>query len=156
MSRLRIRLAAVLCAPLLAGCLGSHPGLPTRPSQARFDVSLDLASSSIAPGEPLRFTAVVTNTGDAKGVLHFSSGCGSNFLVLDGSGVIWDDLAMSKRVCTQDAPTLEFAPGESRTWDGTWSQQTPAGPAPAGDYHIQVLVLSVPRLPASEASFSIR
>jgi hypothetical protein len=156
MSRFRFRLAAVLCAPLFAGCLGSHPELPTRPSQARFEVSLDIASSSLAPGEPLHFTAVVTNTGDARGVLHFSSGCGSNFLVLDRSGVIWDDLAMSHRACTQDAPTLEFAPGESRTWGGTWNQQTPTGPVAAGDYRIQVFVLSVPHLPVSEAPFSIR
>src|SRR5262245_46022897 len=117
MSRSWLRLAAVLCAPLLAGCLGSHTELPTRPSQARFEMSLDIASSPLAPGEPLHFTAVVTNTGDARGVLNFAGGCMTNFVVLDRSGVIWDDLAMSQRVCTENAPTLEFAPGESRTWD---------------------------------------
>ena len=154
MSRFRLRLAAVLTAVLLAGC--SRPELPTRPTQAQFEVSLNLASSSLAPGEPLHFTVAVTNTGDAGGVLHFSSGCGTNFLVLDRGGVIWDDLAMSLRVCTANAPTLEFAPGESRTWGGTWDQQTPTGPTAAGDYRIQVSVLSVPHLPVSEAPFSIR
>ena len=156
MSRFCFRLAAVLCAPLLAGCLGSHAESPTRPSQARFEVSLDIASSSLAPGEPLHFTAVVTNTGDARGALLFADGCMMNFLVLDRSGVIWDEVAMSHRVWTQNAPTLEFAPGESRTWGGTWNQRTPSGPVAAGDYRIEVLVLSVPHLPASEASFSIR
>ena len=156
MSRFRFRLAAVLSTVLLAGCLGSGPELATRPGQARFKVSLDLASSSLALGEPLHFTVVVTNTGDAGGALSFSSGCGTNFLVLDRSGVIWDDLAMSHRLCTADAPTRELAPGESRTWEGTWDQRTPTGPTAAGDYRIQVSVLSVPHLPVSEAPFSIR
>ena len=156
MSRSWFRLPAVLCAPLLAGCLGSHADSPTRPSQARFEVTLDLESSSLAPGEPLRFTEVVTNTGGARGVLLFASGCTTNFLVLDKSGVVWDDLAMSQRVCSQDAPTMEFAPGESRTWAGSWDQQTPTGPVAAGDYRIQVLVRSVPHLAVSEATFSIR
>ena len=156
MSRRWFSLPAALCAPLLAGCLGSHTESPARHSQARFEVSLALESSSLTPGEPLHFTEVVTNTGDARGVLLFVSGCMTNFLVLDKSGVIWDDLAMSQSACTQNEPTLEFTPGESRTWVGTWDQQTPTGPVAAGDYHIQVLVLSLPRLPVSEATFSIR
>ena len=65
MLRLRLRLAAVLTAVLLAGCLGPRPELPTRPTQAQFEVSLNLASSSLSPGEPLHFTVAVTNTGDA-------------------------------------------------------------------------------------------
>ena len=156
MSHPRVHLAVLLPAALLGGCLGSGADLPTRPIGARFEVSFELASSSVAPGEPLRFTQVISNTGDEPGVLLFSSGCGTDFLVRNESGVVWSDLTMSGRVCTANAPTVEYAPGQSRSWTGTWDQRTATGSAAPGAYRIEVYVLSVPGLPVSEASFSIR
>ena len=156
MSRFAVRTAALLPTVLLGACLDSRAGLPTGPNGEQFAVALELQSTSLAPGQPLQCTLVVSNAGDARGALGFSSGCQINFLVRDESGVVWDDMAMALRICTQDAPTVEFAPGQSRTWGCTWDQGTPTGPAAPGDYHIEVTLLSVPHLPSAEAAFSIR
>ena len=159
MSRRRLGLLLLL-STLVVGCSDSltNPAAPSwlAPSRsgARFEVSLNLSSTILAPGEPLQFALVVSNVGDAPGVLHFASGCLTDFVVRSQGGLVWDDRL--NRVCTMNAPSLDVLPGEPRTFRGTWNQQISNGTAPPGSYRIEVQAMSVPHLPALEASFSIR
>ena len=114
-------------------------------------MSLELAASSVAPGEPMNFKIRVANVGDGSGTLAFSSGCMTSFVVSNASGVIYDD-RMVIRVCTADAPMFELSPGESVAWASAWNQETPAAP---GNYRLQGHVSSAPAVAVAEAEFSI-
>ena len=145
--------ATLLPLLLLAGC-SDAPTAPPAAREARFEMSLELAASSVAAGEPLNFKIRVTNVGDGPGTLAFSSGCMTSFLVSNASGVIYDD-RMVVRLCTADAPTIDVRPGESIAWASVWPQETPNGPAAPGSYRVQGFVLSAPAVAAAEAAFSI-
>ena len=75
----------------------------------------------MAPGDTLHVTLTVRNPGDAPLAVRFTSGCLYGFglwdLAGDGGGAI---LAPEPPMCTMNAPTVTFAPGESREQSFTW------------------------------------
>ena len=137
-------------AVLLSACSQSA----TEPSAARFTVTLALASSSVASGEPLGWTVTVANAGNAAGRLDFSTGCQANFLVRDGSGEVWNDKWVT--LCVAALTHVDLGPGESAVYQGRWRQQTSAGAAPPGSYAAQGELLTSPPIGSSAVSFAIR
>jgi len=81
----------------------------------------------------------VTNRSTSPATLNFTSGCTIVFRVRDRDGHV---VAPGAFVCTADAPTLVFAPGETRvarfTWQGdTHDPMTGARPfLPPGTYYL--------------------
>ena len=136
--------ALVTLLPLLlvAGC-SSSPTAPAPAREARFEMSLELAASSVAPGEPMNFKIRVANVGDGSGTLAFSSGCMTSFVVSNASGVIYDDRMVDSGLY-RGRSDVRAQPRESVAWASAWNQETPAG-SPA----TTACRVMCPRLPRS-------
>jgi hypothetical protein len=74
-------------------------------------------------GGTLHIRLTVTNESSAPMVRGFSSGCIYGFAVLDSKG---NRLAPPPRVCTLNAPTVTYAPGEVLTSEFRWTWDDPS------------------------------
>ena len=131
-------------AALAAACT-SQSGPPTaadvgdtQPS----DVVVRVAASqpTVGPTETVRITVTVTNTDDARRVIEASSGCFTDFELLDGSGNV---VTRSLQVCPAVMARRELAPGESFSETHVWRRGMRGMPVvPAGSYQLRGMLLA--------------
>ena len=78
------------------------------------------------PGEPVRITFTVTNTGDAIADVRFGSGCLASFSIRAANGsAIYD--YQSHFACTQGFTNFSLRPGDSRVFIFSWGQTSDSG-----------------------------
>jgi hypothetical protein len=100
----------------------SATGLPATPTVA---VSVD--STSLSPGGRLRITVKVTNSSDAPLRLEFSTGCQTDFELLDAQGAV---VGESGQMCTEALTRRVLAPRESFTDTHIWVRGLRGSPQP--------------------------
>ena len=85
--------------------------------------------SSVPLRGRLRITVTVTNKSRAPVSLEFSSGCQTDYELLDASGAL---LGASGEMCTQATGRRTLAPGESFSDSHTWIRGLPGMPQASG------------------------
>lgn len=91
-------------------------------------LSVDGTDDAEDAGDDLELTLTVQNAGADPVELSFSDGQRVDFAAFDGAEEVWRWSA--DRMFTQALGTEELAPGESRTFAGTWADP------PAGEYRV--------------------
>lgn len=121
----------LVIALLFVGCTGtdsqrndtSHDaGVVDSPSTQGLVVEATTESTVLARGETLHIHLTVTNEGDVDVVEEFSNGCKYGFSLWNEQGEL---VAPPEPVCTMDAPTVAYAPGEVVTSDFQWVWDDP-------------------------------
>jgi hypothetical protein len=97
-----------MIAVLLAGCI-TPDDHPQRSSAQRLLLEVTTESSLLSRGETLHIQLTVTNESDVEAVKHFTSGCIYGFSLWNDQGEL---VAPPPPICTADAPTVKYAPGE--------------------------------------------
>jgi hypothetical protein len=97
-------------------------------SALRVEVSTDQAT--VGPTGRLTVKVTTTNTGKAPANLSFSSGCQTDYELLDSSGAV---IGESLQMCTQSLTQRTLAPGASFTDAHVWIRNMAGQPKlPAG------------------------
>ena len=156
MSLVLRRVAAVFALLGLAGVFtaGAAEGQPA-PPRSPLAVSVATDKAIYRPGEPVRFTLTVTNTGATPATVMRSSGQRYDFIVRSSDGgEVW---RWSRgRFFTQALEEDTIAPGRSLTFVETWDQRDNDGrPVPPGAYQVVAVYTTAPRLETAGVSFTI-
>ena len=128
-----------------------------RPAQPGSPVAVTVATDKAIyrPGEPVRFTLTVTNTGAAPVTVTRSSGQRYDFIVRSADGAeVW---RWSRgRFFTQALEEETIGPGRSLTFAETWDQRDNDGrQVPPGAYQVVAVYTTVPPLESAGVSFTI-
>jgi hypothetical protein len=98
------------------------------PDSLTVEVSTD--QTTVDPAGRLTVKVTATNTGKTPASLSFSSGCQTDYELLDASGVV---IAQSFQMCTQSLTRRTLAPGASFTDTHVWIRNMAGQPKlPAG------------------------
>jgi len=134
LSRLTV---VALTAFMLGGCGGQwsavvDPGGIADPS---FMITwVTVSTTQFRIGEPMQIEVGFKNPTRRPIRVHFTSGCRAFYAVRDGNDAV---VAPKAFLCTTEARTVVFAPGETGsqtfTWDGTVSPGEDLAP---GDYRV--------------------
>lgn len=113
-------------AVLSAGCATANNPM-MNDNQEAYSVSglvLDAVAEPLLlkRGETLHITATVTNETNAPVVKGFASGCIYGFALRNIGGEL---VAPPPPICTQNAPTVRYAPGEVVTLEFRWAWDDP-------------------------------
>ena len=109
---------SILMLASLAGCsVDRDPVRPPAPDTS-IRTSVTIRPATVAPGEPSEIVIRATNRGFVARTLHFSSGCLMGWRLRDAVGTV---VAPGPRLCTDDAPSITLAPGETMTQVFTWN-----------------------------------
>jgi hypothetical protein len=106
------------------------------------DVVVRVAASqpTVGPAEAVRITVTVTNTDDERHVIEASSGCFTDFELLDASGNV---VTTSLQVCPAMMARRELGPGESFSETHVWRRGLRGMPTvPAGTYQLRGMLLA--------------
>ena len=121
----------LLIVLLVVGCTGtdsqrndaSHDvGVLDSPPTQGLVVEATTGTTVLARGETLHIKLTVTNEGDVDVVKHFASGCIYGFSLVNEQG---ETVAPPPPVCTMNAPTVRYAPGEEVTREFQWVWDDP-------------------------------
>jgi len=112
-----MRYCLLIVAVLLTGCITD--GGPQRSSASGLAVDVEVQPSVLARGETLHVRITVKNESDAPVVRHFASGCIYGFALWSEEGEL---VAPPPPICTMNAPTVRYAPGETvnRKFQWVW------------------------------------
>lgn len=127
-----------LALVIASGCGGSQPGpvdapssgaeVTETPSALTIDVSAD--QTTVGPAGRLTVKVTVTNAGKTPANLSFSTGCQTDYELLDPSGAV---IAQSFQMCTESLTQRTLAPGASFTDSHVWIRTMAGQPKlPAG------------------------
>ncbi|MFQ5579947.1 MAG: BsuPI-related putative proteinase inhibitor [Nitrospiria bacterium] len=91
-------------------------------------VSLSTDQAAYRPGDQVRFSLTLTNSGETDIILSFRSSQQADFVILREEKEIWrwSDGRMFAQVLTQ----IKLRPGERREIQATWDQKGPEGKEP--------------------------
>ena len=121
---------------------GAPPGSPnvSESPAAPIVVRVALDPSVVAADGRLRITVTATNTTSAARTLHFSSGCTTDYEVLDTSGAV---VATSMQMCAQALTQETLAPGASLTGTHVLARgMLGMAPSAAGVYRVRGVLLT--------------
>jgi hypothetical protein len=90
---------------------------PQRSSASGLTLDVEAEPLELRRGETLHIQLTVANTGETTVVRHFQSGCIYGFALLDAGG---ERVAPPPRICTANAPTVEYMAGEVVTLEFSW------------------------------------
>lgn len=116
-----MRYCYVIIAVLLAGCITPDDEME-RSSAPRFHLEVTAESMVLRRGETLHIRLTVTNESDAPAVKHFANGCIYGFSLWTRQGEL---VAPPPPVCTLNAPTVRYAPGEVVIREFQWVWDDP-------------------------------
>lgn len=121
-------------AALLVGCSTNLDVTDNHGGSRSRGLVLDVTAEPLVleRGGTLQIRLTVTNESDVPIVRGFTSGCIYGFAVLDSEG---NRLAPPPRICTLDAPTVTYAPGEVVTREFRWTWDDPN--IEPGDYYLE-------------------
>ena len=114
-----MRYFPLLILLLLAGCSTTTTIQDEPQPSSASGLTLDVEAEPLVLGreETLHIRLTVTNTGEAPVVRHFETGCIYGFALLDAEG---ERVAPPPRICTLNAPTVKYMPGEVVTREFSW------------------------------------
>ena len=115
-----MRYFALLILLSLTGCFTTMQNEPPRSTVSGINLDVEAEPLVLASGETLHIQLTVTNTSEAPIVRHFASGCIYGFALLDVGG---ERMAPPPRICTLNAPTVKYMPGEVVTLEFSWVWQ---------------------------------
>ena len=121
-------------AALLVGCSTTPTVIGDRPSSPSQELVLDVIAEPalLAQGGTLHIRLTVTNESDIPVWKGFTSGCIYGFTVRDSHG---ERVAPPPRICTANAPTRTYAPGEVVTVEFQWTWDDPN--IEPGSYYVE-------------------
>ncbi|HEU4631514.1 MAG TPA: BsuPI-related putative proteinase inhibitor [Gemmatimonadaceae bacterium] len=146
-------------AALAAACT-SHTSSPTAADgsgsptvdvsqPADVAVRVDASPAAVAPSGSLHIVVTVTNTDDERHVIEASSGCFTDFELLDARG---DVVTRSLQLCPAMMASRTLDPGESFSETHVWKRGLRGMPElPAGTYRVRGILLARTSPVASEA-----
>jgi Intracellular proteinase inhibitor len=106
------------------------------PTAEAASVTIATDSSSVGPGSHLAVSVKVVNTGRTPLVLHFSSGCQTDFEIQDAQG---NPIGRSGMMCTEALTQRALEPGASFTNTHIWVRGMRGVPqAPAGAEAVRI------------------
>lgn len=118
---------------------GTPPATTVPATSEALEVTIAPAATQVAAGAPLALTVTVRNRGQATATIPLTSGCATDFEVLDGSDAV---VAESGQMCTQVMGQRTLAPGESFVDRFSWAPGTPGMAAvPPGRYRLRGVLL---------------
>lgn len=143
-----LNVAAVAIA-FAAGCSSGSPS-PSTPTQQpegtvttsprALTVAVSTDKSSVPAGGRLSIQVKVTNTGSAPVDLQFTSGCQTDYELLDAAG---KEIGSSMQMCTQSLTSRALAPGASFTDSHVWIRGMLGMPQPpAGSMRVRGVLLA--------------
>lgn len=138
-----LTLIAVACGrePRIAGGAegGVAEGDVTTGASSSLAVSITSSAATVRPGDSLRIIVTVENTGRERRTVEATSGCFTDYELLDPSGQL---VARSGQMCTAVMSRRELAPGEELSESFVWIPGGRGMPAVApGSYHLRGLLL---------------
>lgn len=115
-----------------------------------------LDKTQLKVGEPLAIKIVATNTTQAAQTIRFNSGQSFDVLISNEDGQpIWT-WGANKRF-TMALRSLRLAPGESKSFDATWTGEAlPDFQIVPGTYSVQAVLTSNPRVFAAPVRIEIK
>jgi len=121
---------------------GAPPGSPnvTESPAAPIVVRVALEPSVVAADGRLRITVTATNTTSAERTLRFTSGCTTDWELLDASGAV---VTTSMQMCAQAMTQETLAPGASLTGTHVLVRgMLGTAPVPAGVHRVRGVLLT--------------
>ena len=137
-----INVAAI--ALVVASCNGGSQPAATATQQPEGSVSRSASGltvavatdqRSVAPAGRLRIQVTVTNRGSAPIDLKFTSGCQTDYELLDAEGKV---IGSSMQMCTQSLGNRTLAPGASFTDTHVWIRGMAGMPQPPAGSSMRV------------------
>lgn len=132
-----------------------HPPLGGQAAQnAALRVAVTLEPSTVRAGESMLVTVTVSNAGTEARTLESTSGCFTDYEVLDAGGTV---IATSGQSCTAQMARRELAPGASFSEQQRWVRDLAGMPRlPVGALQVRGLLLAGPdTLRSSPVSLTI-
>jgi hypothetical protein len=112
-----LRHIPLIVALLLVGCVTVKEDAPHSSLANELTLDVEAKPLTIGWGDSLHIRLTVSNTSNTTVVKHFGSGCIYGFSLWDSEG---EHVAPPPRICTMNAPTVKYAPGESVQIDFQW------------------------------------